>query len=96
MASLEQMQFLQQMLLAAQEAKHKWPGAAAAEAAVETGWGVHIPHHSNNVLGIKAYREWTGPTVGANGTEQNPDGTWTGPQADQWCVFATPADCFKE
>ncbi len=96
MANARQLAFLTEMLEAAKAAHHKWPAAAACEAAVETGWGAHIPHGSNNVLGIKAYRGWTGPVISAAGTEQNRDGSWTGPQADRWCVFASPKECFAE
>jgi hypothetical protein len=85
-----------QMYEAAKAAGHKWPNAAACEAAVETGWGEHMPPNSNNVLGIKRYDGWQGPVVGANGTEQNKDGSWTGPQADQWCVFESPEACFAQ
>lgn len=88
--------FLETMKAAATAAGHKWPGAAAAEAADETGWGQHYPKGSNNVLGIKAFKGWMGKTVGAYGTEENPDGTFTGPQPDRWCVFASFEDCFAE
>lgn len=88
--------WLMAMFGAASKAGHKWPAAAACEAAAETGWGQHIPPNSNNVLGIKAYRGWRGKTVTADGTEQNGDGTWTGKQSDLWCVFDSPTDCFKE
>lgn len=96
MITPQQQQFLLDMYEEAKIANHKWPQAAAAESVVETGWGAHIPANSFNVLGIKAYRGWTGPIVGATGTEQNTDGSWTGPQADQWCVFPTYAACFAE
>jgi hypothetical protein len=69
---------------------------AACEAMAETGWGAHVPNGSLNWLGIKAYKGWTGPVVGAAGTEQNPDGTWTGPQSDLWCVFPSLEACFAE
>jgi hypothetical protein len=91
--------------LAAANAYKPWPlkisqddyaKAAAAESMVETGWTQHLPPHSLNYLGIKAYKGWTGPTVGADGTEQLPNGTWTGPQADRWCVFPTAQACFAE
>lgn len=88
--------FLMAMYSAATRANHKWPKAAACEAAVETGWGAHIPKGSNNVLGIKAYRGWSGPTVTANGTEQLASGKYTGPQSDLWCVFEDTTACFAE
>lgn len=96
MLSPAQISYLKTAFAAATEAQHKWPAAAAAESAQETGWGVHMPPDSNNVLGIKAYKGWAGKKVSADGTEQNTNGTWTGPQADLWCAFACMADCFRE
>lgn len=96
MASAEQLQVLQEMFRCAQQAGHKWPAAAACEAMDETAWGKDFPAGSYNVLGIKAYPGWTGPTVTADGTEQNPNGSWTGPQVDRWCKFESFVDCFKE
>jgi hypothetical protein len=55
-----------------------------------------MPPGSNNVLGIKAYRGWLGPTIDSTGTEQAANGTWTGPQDDVWCVFDSPTACFEE
>jgi hypothetical protein len=69
---------------------------AATEAMIETGWLAHMPPNSNNCLGIKAYKGWPGAVVGATGTEQNPNGSWTGPQADLWCVFPSLEACFTE
>ncbi len=96
MASPQQIAWLRSMYAAAQAAGHKWPAAAACEAAAESGWGAHLPPNSNNVLGIKAFSGWTGPVVGAPGTEQNKDGSWTGPQSNLWCVFASPQACFAQ
>lgn len=96
MASLAQIEWLKTAHEAAKKAGHKWPECAACEAAVETGWGQHIPHGSNNVLGIKAYRGWTGKTTRAKGTEQAPTGEWSAPEQDSWCVFPTMEDCFRE
>jgi hypothetical protein len=87
--------FLQKMLAAAKSVNHPYPGAAAAEAWCETG-GIHFPPNSHNVLGIKAPHGWTGPTVLADGTEQNSDGSYTGPQSDLWAVFPDYASCFAE
>lgn len=74
----------------------QYAAAATCEAAAETGWGAHLPPNSNNVLGIKAYRGWTGKVVTADGTEQNADGSYTGPQSDLWCVFNSIEACFTE
>lgn len=96
MATPQQIQALKDMYEAAKQANHKWPAASACEAMIETGWLQHVPRNSFNVLGIKAYRGWDGPVVAANGTEQNKDGSWTGPQSDKWCVFPSYAACFEE
>ena len=96
MATEQQIAFLTEMKAAAMAAGHKWPGAAAAEAADETGWGVHIPRGSFNVLGIKAFAGWLGPVVDASGTEQSANGAWSGPQADRWCMFNSYEACFAE
>lgn len=96
MASPEQLAWLASAYEAARSVNHKWPGAAAAESAVETGWGAHIPPKSNNVLGIKAYRGWMGSAVSATGTEQTKAGDWSGPQLDLWCVFPSMAACFAQ
>ena len=101
-------QYLQTMYaaaLAAAEAFTPWPlnisptqyaACAACEAAEETGWGVHLPKGSFNELGIMQMGQWDGPSVAADGTEQNPDGTWQGPKKDFWCVFPDAQTCFTE
>lgn len=45
------------------------PEAIVAQAALETGWGTHVPQHrdgssSNNLFGIKAGTTWLGERVG--------------------------------
>lgn len=74
----------------------EWAGAAACEAANETGWGVHTPPQSNNVLGIKALGSYDGPWVYASGTEENKDGSMTSPQLDKWRVYPTMVNCFQD
>jgi len=96
MANQRQLGWLVSAAQAAQKAGHKWPAAAACEAADESAWGISTPPNSNNVLGIKVFSGWTGPAVDANGTEQRPDGSWTGPQLDKWCVFPDLEGCFAE
>lgn len=110
MATPQQLEFLTAMYQAAYLAAVEDPdvpwrleitpedyaAAAACESCVETGWGAHMPPNSNNVLGIKAYSAWDGKVVSEDGTEQNKDGSWTGPQPDLWCVFDSPEDCFDE
>jgi hypothetical protein len=73
-----------------------YAAAAACEAAIETGWGQHMPADSNNVLGIKNFRGYTGPVARADGTEQLPGGKWTAPTEDEWGMFKTTEACFVE
>lgn len=96
MPTPQQLEWLKAMKDAATAAGHRWPGAAAAEAADETGWGAHIPGNSNNVLGIKAGRNYIGRTVSANGTEQSANGEISGPQMDHWRCYETPQACFAD
>ena len=72
--------------------------SAVCEATAETGWGQHEPPGSLNVLGIKHMKGdgWTGKVVGADGTEQNPNGSWTGKQPDMWRVYPTYEACFAD
>jgi flagellum-specific peptidoglycan hydrolase FlgJ len=54
MASAEQLEFLQDMVVAATEANHIYPQAAAAEAALESAWGTsELYLKANNVFGSK-------------------------------------------
>jgi flagellum-specific peptidoglycan hydrolase FlgJ len=54
MASAEQLEFLQDMVVAATEANHIYPQAAAAEAALESSWGTsELYLKANNVFGSK-------------------------------------------
>jgi hypothetical protein len=69
---------------------------AACEAAEETGWGKYLPKGSNNELGIMQLGQWAGPSVTADGTEQEPDGVWDPAKPDKWCVFPDAQTCFSE
>lgn len=69
---------------------------ASCEAMEETGWLTEMPPNSFNCLGIKAFRGYIGKTVQANGTEENSDGTWTGPQPDRWRVYPNYQACFAD
>lgn len=43
---------------------HIFPGAAAAEAALESAWGTSkLCVQANNLFGLKQPSDWTGPTV---------------------------------
>lgn len=75
--------------------QYLWVGAAAAEACVETGWLQHMPPNSRNCLGITAGKNYTGPVVDANGTEQLHNGDMTTATLHHWRVYPTYADCFS-
>lgn len=99
MANPLELEYLPIFFAAAQAAGHPWPGAAAAEAWNETGGTTHLllpSPDSFNCLGIKAGHHYTGKTVRANGTEENADGTFTGPQPDDWRVYASFEECFAD
>ncbi len=76
-ASLERrMHFISSMQPYAAEAGHKLgvaPETIIAHAALETGWGQHLPvdssGSSHNLFGIKAGRGWTGAAADAITTE---------------------------
>ncbi|MDV3238277.1 MAG: flagellar assembly peptidoglycan hydrolase FlgJ [Gammaproteobacteria bacterium] len=71
------------------------PRAIVAQAALETGWGQHIMHHSDgrsshNLFGIKADNRWSGPQVGARTLEFR-DGALQREQAS-FRAYASPAE----
>lgn len=74
----------------------QYAACAACEAMEETGWLTEMSPNSFNCLGIKAGRSYIGKTVQANGTEENSDGTWTGPQPDRWRVYPNYQACFAD
>jgi flagellar protein FlgJ len=47
------------------------PDTLIAQAALETGWGQHMPASSGNLFGIKAGGDWQGASVSAATTEFN-------------------------
>ena len=71
--------------------------ALLAQAALETGWGKHLPSHgdgssSNNLFGIKAGSSWDGQRVNVP-TVEFEDGVAVRRQA-QFRAYASPADSF--
>lgn len=71
------------------------PEIAALMAAHESGFGRSTPPGSNNVLGIKAGRSWTGPTVNAGTFEF----TGAGERYDTtaaWRVYPSLEACFVD
>lgn len=71
------------------------PVAAAAQACHETGFGASTPPGSNNVLGIKAGKHWTGPTVNAK-THEYYQGERVDGIATNWRVYPTVQACFQD
>lgn len=74
MIEANKLAILKQCRQAAADAGHPFPGAAAAEAALETsttklGWFSSAGFHFNNLLGIKATSLWTRGTVWLHGWE---------------------------
>lgn len=91
MLTPEQTQFLQNAFTAAKTAEHPWPDAAACEAALETGWGQHVP--GNNLLGIKPPSWWKGG-VQVQDTQEFVDGAMQA-QTDAFAGFESWAECFR-
>lgn len=95
MASIDQLQFLQNAYKAATLAKHPWPDAAAAEAALESTWGSSKSvSEGNNLLGIHAPSWWVGGTFVETTLEQSGDHMYSDPSA-KWSLFASWTECFR-
>lgn len=71
------------------------PLAAAAQACHETGFGASTPPQSHNVLGIKAGRSWTGPTVDAR-THEYYNGQRNDNVIGRWRVYPSVQACFED
>lgn len=71
------------------------PLAAAGQACHETGFGQSTPPDSNNVLGIKAGKWWTGPTVDAK-THEYYGGVRHDDVAGRWRAYPSVQDCFED
>lgn len=82
--------------IAALAAGCPFPGAAAAESAVESAWytSQSCTAH-NNILGIRQPSWRTGPTFTLATKEQRPDGTWYVDPNAVWAAFDSWADCFR-
>jgi flagellar protein FlgJ len=73
--------------------------AILAQAALETGWGKHMPQHagggsSHNLFGIKAGNSWHGNSVNAT-TREYTQGTPASENAD-FRAYATPLQSFAD
>lgn len=75
------------------------PRALLAQAALETGWGRHMPRRADgspahNVFGIKAGRRWQGETL-ARATTEHVDGRKVREVA-RFRAYASPAESFAD
>ncbi|MEJ2059018.1 MAG: flagellar assembly peptidoglycan hydrolase FlgJ [Gammaproteobacteria bacterium] len=75
------------------------PAVLVAQAALETGWGRHVPQtgdgrSSHNLFGIKTDAGWTGDKARVATLEYR-DGQLTREQA-AFRAYASPADCFDD
>lgn len=73
--------------------------ALLAQAALETGWGKHLPAHhdgssSNNLFGMKAGRSWDGDKVSVPTLEYE-DGVAVR-KRDQFRAYGNPGDSFSD
>lgn len=95
MLTSEESQFLKDVKAAAVDAGHIFPGAAAAEAALESNWGGSVlALKAKNLFGLKKPLLWTGPVLSMRTREFLHDAWVTVPAT--WPVFATWAGCLKE
>lgn len=95
MATLQQINFLQKAYLAASQAKHPWPDAAACESAAETGWGIsESVSEGNNLLGIHAPSWWTGGTF-VKPTQEEVGDTMVTDATAKWSAFSSWIECFE-
>lgn len=94
MLSPAQVQFLKAAKQSAIEAYHIYPGAAAAEAALESAWGGSLLAKYNNLFGLKKPSDWTGPTVSIP-TKEYENKTWVTVEAG-WPVFGDWSACMHE
>lgn len=64
MLASQQTEFLAKAYASAKQSGHIFPGAAAAEAALESAWGTSgLCIKANNLFGLKKSQGWTGKTV---------------------------------
>jgi flagellar protein FlgJ len=73
--------------------------ALLAQAALETGWGKHLPNHgdgssSNNLFGIKAGSSWDGAKVSVRTLEYE-DGVAVS-RRDNFRAYESPSDSFAD
>ncbi len=94
--------FVRQMLPHAQAAAAQLNVDATtlvAHAALETGWGKHVPHNTDgsnsfNLFGIKAGGDWQGRTLDAATLEFEQGGFIK--KVERFRAYDSPADCFAD
>lgn len=95
MASSTQLDFLSRAYLGAKTSGHIFPGAAAAEAALESAWGTSkLCLVANNLFGLKKPSGWTGRTVEIDTREFLNGKSVIVPAV--WPVYDSWAECFTE
>jgi len=94
MTTEERTAFLQWAYEAALQSGHIFPGAAAAECAIESAWGTSELAKANNLFGLKKPQVWNGDVISLP-TREFIDGKWITTSAT-WPVFASWADCMTE
>jgi flagellum-specific peptidoglycan hydrolase FlgJ len=92
--------FIQRALAAAQQAALEGapisPPVAAAQAALESGFGASkLATLANNLFGIKAGARWDGPTVVLPTREWSKEQGWVTVQA-RWRSYASWQECFED
>ena len=87
--------FLAKAYEAALQSGHIFPGAAAAECAVESAWGMsEAAVKANNLFGEKKPEAWAGAVLSLP-TREFLHGEWVTVTAE-WPVFSSWAGCFAE
>jgi flagellar protein FlgJ len=94
--------FVQQLLPYAKAAAKQLgvdPAALVAHAALETGWGKHMPTNADgstsfNLFGIKATQSWQGQSAGASTLEYEQGVAIK--RVAQFKSYDSPADCFGD
>jgi flagellar protein FlgJ len=95
-------EFVQQLLPYAQAAAKQLgvdPSTLVAHAALETGWGKHMPTNADgstsfNLFGIKATHSWHGQSAGASTLEYQQGVAVK--RVAQFKSYDSPADCFDD
>jgi len=95
-------EFVQTLLPCAQDAAKQLgvdPATLVAHAALETGWGKHMPTNADgstsfNLFGIKASQSWQGQSTGATTLEYEQGVAVK--RVAQFRSYDSPADCFGD